>query len=121
MSTRVLVVDDDPLDLESISEVLLSAGYDVITAGSFEAGKRAIKERRPDLLILDVRLGAYNGLQFISTGEHRIRAILVTGFDDPVLRADAETFGARFLVKPVEPAMLLSVIRQELETGNVAH
>jgi two-component system response regulator GlrR len=119
MRARVLVVDDDPNYLDSISEFLEAAGYDPIAASTFEAGKRALAEQRPDLLLLDVRLGAYNGLQFISTGANTIPAILVTGFDDPVLRADAASFGARFLVKPVDPQMLLSVIQQELENSGL--
>jgi len=44
----------------------------------------------------------------------------VTGFDDPLLRADAANFGARFLVKPVDPNALLSVIQQELDSAEVA-
>jgi two-component system, response regulator PdtaR len=114
MPARLLIVDDDPNYLDSVSELLQSAGYETITAGSFHAGKRALAESNPDLLLLDVRLGEYNGLQFISTGENHVRAILVTGYDDPVLRADAASFGARFLLKPVDPAVLLGVIEEEL-------
>ena len=120
MRRRVLIIDDDDQYLEGMSELLESAGYEAITAASFEAGKRAISERDPHLLIVDVRLGAYNGFQFISTGENRVRAILVTGFDDPVLRADAARFGAHFLVKPVDPAVLLSLIQQELDLARVS-
>jgi DNA-binding response OmpR family regulator len=119
MRARVLVVDDDPNYLESVSELLETAGYDAITASTFEAGKRALTEQRPDLLLLDVRLGAYNGLQFISTGANTVPAILVTGYDDPVLRADAASFGARFLVKPVDPPTLLALIQQELEKSHL--
>ena len=115
MRRRVLIVDDDDVYLEGMKELLESAGYEAITAASFAAGKQAIRDRDPHLLILDVRLGPYNGFQFISTGENKIRAILVTGFDDPVLRADAATFGARFLLKPVDTTALLSLIREELD------
>jgi DNA-binding response OmpR family regulator len=71
----------------------------------------------PDLLILDVRLGAFNGLQLISTGRVGIPAIVVTGFDDPVLRADASEFGASYIVKPVPPAALLELIEQKLKSA----
>jgi len=75
MRRRVLIVDDDDRYLEGMRELLESAGYEAITAASFEAGKRAISDRQPHLLILDVQLGPHNGFQFISTGEHKIRAI----------------------------------------------
>ena len=116
MRRRVLVVDDDDLYLESMKEVIETAGYEAMTASTFAEGKRAIKEQAPDLLILDVRLGAHNGFQFISMGDNKIKAILVTGYNDPVLRADAASFGARFLVKPVEPDVLISVIQEELDS-----
>jgi len=44
----------------------------------------------------------------------RIPAIVVTGFDDTVLRADADGFGASYVVKPIKPAALLDLIEKKL-------
>jgi FixJ family two-component response regulator len=44
----------------------------------------------------------------------RIPAIIVTGFDDPVIESDAKRLGAAFLLKPVLPSLLLSVVAQKL-------
>ena len=99
MRARVLVVDDDEVYLAGIKELLEGA---------------VLQDNAPDLMIIDVRLGAFNGLQLISTGEVRIPAVVVTGFDDPVLRADAQGFGASYLVKPVSPPALLSLIEAKL-------
>ena len=104
MRARVLIVDDDEVYLEGMKELLEDAGYVVDLAGSFDDGKQRLREHSPDLLIIDVRLGAFNGLQLISTGRVRIPAIVVTGFDDTVLRADADGFGASYVVKPIKPA-----------------
>src|SRR6476659_4925670 len=104
MRARVLVVDDDEGYLAGIKELLEGAGYEMLVANTFEEGKRVLQDNAPDLMIVDVRLGAFNGLQLISTGQVRIPAVVVTGFDDPVLRADAQTFGASYLVKPVSPS-----------------
>lgn len=114
MRARVLIVDDDEQYLAGMQEWLESAGYEAIVANTFEHGKRAIVTFAPHLVILDIRLGAFNGLQLISTGEVRIPVVVVTGFDDPVLRADAEAFGASYFVKPVVPSDLLTTIRQHL-------
>ena len=114
MRARVLIVDDDEVYLEGMKELLEEAGYDVSLASSFDAGKFELREHAPDLLIIDVRLGAFNGLQLISTGQVRIPAIVVTGFDDTVLRADAGGFGASYMVKPIMPSALLALIEERL-------
>jgi DNA-binding response OmpR family regulator len=121
MRARVLIVDDDEVYLDGMKELLEEAGYEVFLASSFEDGRLKLRDRAPDLLIIDVRLGAFNGLQLISTGQVRIPAIVVTGFDDNVLRADADGFGASYVVKPIKPAALLALIQQKLSVnGNRA-
>jgi DNA-binding response OmpR family regulator len=112
----VLIVDDDQQYLDGVREWLDGAGYETIVASTFEEAKRAIETSAPHLVLLDIRLGAFNGLQLmISTGRvRRIPAIVITGFDDPVLRADAASFGARYLVKPVAPRLLLTNIQEIL-------
>ncbi len=114
MGARILIVDDDEVYLAGMTEWLQEAGYDVFGATTFEAARRAVTGSAPDLLIVDVRLGAFNGLQLISPGHADIPAIVVTGFDDPVLRAEAAAFGAHYVVKPVVPAALLELIEQKL-------
>jgi DNA-binding response OmpR family regulator len=114
MRARILIVDDDQVYLAGMKELLEDAGYEVFLAGSFEEGKDVLRDRRPDLLIVDVRLGAFNGLQLLSTGQVQIPAIVVTGFDDTVLRADANIFGASYLVKPISPADLIALIDRKL-------
>jgi len=116
MRARVLIVDDDEVYLDGMKELLEEAGYEVFLATSFEDGRLKLRDRGPDLLIIDVRLGAFNGLQLISTGQVRIPAIVVTGFDDTVLRADADGFGASYVVKPIKPAALLALIQQKLSS-----
>ena len=116
MRARVLIVDDDQQYLDGVREWLDGAGYETSVASTFEDAKRAIETSPPHLVLLDIRLGAFNGLQLmISTGRvRRIPAIVITGFDDPVLRADAASFGARYLVKPVVPRELLTNIQELL-------
>jgi len=118
MPSRILVVDDNEIYLGGIKELLEDAGYDTFVATTFDDAKAELRDHAPDLLILDVRLGAFNGLQLISTGRVRIPAIVVTGFDDPVLRADASGFGASYMVKPVPPAELLELIGQKLTAAH---
>jgi DNA-binding response OmpR family regulator len=115
MRPRVLVVDDDERYLAEIKKLLEHAGYKTSVASSLEDGRRELRSRPPDLLILDVRLGASNGLQLlIPQGQLRIPAIVVTGLCDSTFRADAAAFGASYMIKPVSPAALLTGIKEEL-------
>src|SRR5262245_18625125 len=100
-SPTILIVDDDPDVRESFAESLAQSGYSVVTAETFQRGQQALTAYRPDLLIVDVRLGDFNGLQLIATSPYPIRAIVVTGYDDRALERDARSLGAEFLVKPV--------------------
>jgi DNA-binding response OmpR family regulator len=114
MNPRILVVDDDESYLVGMKELLELSGYEPLLARTFEEGQRALRQDAPDLLIADVRLGPFNGLQLIATGQVRIPTIVVSGFDDSVLQADAKTFGADYIVKPIETASLLRLIEKRL-------
>ena len=114
MAPRVLIVEDNDATRTGLNELLTRAGYAAHAVRSFEDGIRAMREDPPDLLIADVRLGPYNGLQLLVTGPKRIPAIIMTGFPDAVLEADARHLGAQFVLKPVSPAALLALVEQEL-------
>ena len=116
MPARILVVDDDLGYLMVTKDLLERGGHEVLIASTFQEGRRALRDESPDLLIADIRLGAFNGLQLIATGRARIPTIVVSGFDDAVLQADARAFGADYLVKPVTAACLLELIAQKLSS-----
>ena len=111
---RVLIVEDDPATRTGLEKFLQHAGYDAVTASSFQSGLQSMIETPPDLLITDVRLGEYNGLQLIATSGLAIPSIVITAFADPVLEAEARRFGADYLLKPISPAELMTLIRQRL-------
>ncbi len=119
MPPRILVVDDDEAYLAGLKELLELHGYEVLLAATFEAAQRALRYDAPDLLIADVRLGPFNGLQLIAMGRVRIPTLVVSGFDDAVIQADAKSFGADYIVKPVDAAALLGLIDQRLTTSAV--
>ena len=92
------------------------AGYTVVTTGTFQEARQILREDPPDLLIADVRLGSFNGLQLVISGTKRVPAIVITGFADPVLEAEARRGGAEYLVKPFDPDRLMTMIREKLGT-----
>lgn len=70
MSLRVLVVEDNPVNLELITEVLMQEGYQVLTAQSAEAGLRLAVAERPDLILMDMQLPGMTGYEVT----HRLKA-----------------------------------------------
>jgi twitching motility two-component system response regulator PilH len=117
MNSKVLVVDDTLATLGALAELLSVAGFAVVTAADFEEAKRKIDEEAPDLLIVDIRLGAYNGLHLVVRERlaHPERpVIMTTGFPDALLEAEARRYGAEFLEKPIRSADLIALVRKLL-------
>jgi DNA-binding response OmpR family regulator len=99
---RVLIVDDDRAVLGLLEQWLTAAGYSVVACDRFETAKQRLADGAPDILLTDVRLGAFNGLQLVilarELGPHR--AVVMSAFDDPTLRKDANLCSAGYLTKP---------------------
>jgi DNA-binding NtrC family response regulator len=111
---RVLIVDDDGATRRGLVQLLVQAGYDATAVGTFDEARQFISATPPDLLITDIRLEAYNGLQLILHSPSTIPTIVITGFADPVLEAEARRGGAEYMVKPVQPLQLLEVVAEKL-------
>ncbi|WP_101951809.1 response regulator [Mycobacterium sp. 3519A] len=60
---RILVVEDNPLNLKLVRDVLSFAGYDVVEAQSGEEGLRVAKQTAPDLVLLDLQLPGIDGAE----------------------------------------------------------
>jgi DNA-binding response OmpR family regulator len=114
--TSLLIVDDDVPLLQALSRFLGDNGYKVFASSSFEDAKQEIAVLQPDIVITDVRLGAFNGLQLALLAravKPDVRLVVFSGFDDPVLKEEARRVGATYLVKPVSGHALL----KELEAS----
>ncbi len=59
----LLVVDDDPAIRECLEELFRYQGYHVLTAVDGEAGLRAVRAERPDLMVLDVAMPGMDGFR----------------------------------------------------------
>lgn len=110
---RLLIVDDDVSLLDAMHRALKESVQRIVACNSFEVARQTLKDEPFDALITDVRLGAFNGLQLAVMARDMypdIKLIVFSGFDDPVLRADAEQIGATYLVKPVGSMVLLKLL-----------
>jgi len=109
----ILIVEDDPATLVGFATYLHGVGLSVIPVSTFTEAHRIMQFARPDVLVADVRLGEYNGLQLVVQSrslDPPPGVIVTSGYADAVLKAEAERLGAKFMPKPIEPAHLLAEI-----------
>jgi CheY-like chemotaxis protein len=65
--SRVLLVEDNPLNLKLVRDVLLHAGFDVVEARSGEDGIVRALEDRPDIILMDLQLPGIDGTEAMRT------------------------------------------------------
>ena len=122
-SSTVLLVDADSRLMNGIAGALRAGGYEVLEAATFEDGKRLWDSARPDVLVVDVRLGQFNGLQLLMRARSDrpdLHAIITSPFADTVLEAETRRFGGTFLTKPLQPWQILHAVRSApTKTGPV--
>src|SRR5512144_1932777 len=114
---KVLLVDDVPDILGVLAEALRRLNYEVLTASTFEEARKVTDEQSPDLLIVDVRLGEYNGLHLVIRERlaHPERPIIViSGYPDEQTAAEVRRYGAEFLPKPVNLGQLSALMARML-------
>ena len=112
-SKRVLIVDDDQELLRLVEHWLTAAGYSVVACDRFEAAKQQLQIGPPAVLVTDVRLGAFNGLQLVILAKElwpQTTLLVMSGFDDPALRKEALQCGASYLPKPFTKEEFLATL-----------
>jgi len=121
----VLIVDDDPDLVETVSMILESKGYEVGKAYDGIEGEAAIKQRRPDALVLDVMMPRKNGYQLCKElkadqATRGIPIVLLTAVGEAVpttTYSHAEGMAVEaedFIPKPVDAATLVEAVERLL-------
>lgn len=119
----ILLVDDEEIFLRNISEVLTLEGYEVLTATESEGALAIVRERNPDIILLDECLPGTDGLEFLNQTRQinpEILAIMVSGYGTIDLAVKAVKSGAYdFLKKPIRIEQLKLVINRALEVRSM--
>ncbi|MCT8468662.1 sigma-54 dependent transcriptional regulator [Chromohalobacter canadensis] len=115
MNKQVLIVEDDPSLKELLEEELHDQGYDVAATDRVEGAMTMVHQRRPDLVISDVRLpGERDGLKLLETLKTQysdMGFIVITAFGTIEQAVHALKLGADdFITKPLELDELLQAV-----------
>lgn len=118
-SPTICVVDDDPSVCKALSRLIRSAGFNVKTYGSAQELLDDHHARRPDLLILDVRMPGMNGLDLqghLVAADGAIPIVFITAHEDGKAKRRAMGAGAvAFFQKPFDEKELLGAIYKALD------
>jgi len=118
---KLLVVDDEPEQCESIQSYFSRRNFLVLTAASGEDALVLIKESKPDLVLLDMKLsGDMSGkgvLRLLREGDKDTKVVMITGdlLNERDIREITGLGIIDLLIKPVDFKMLQSVIKKALE------
>jgi DNA-binding response OmpR family regulator len=118
---KILIVDDERDIVKALMIRLQKAGYEVVTAFDGAQGVFMAHKEKPDLIILDIRMPAGDGISVAqrlkrSTHTFAIPVIFLTGSPEKNAEQKAMAVGARFYVKkPYDPEELLDAIKRALE------
>jgi len=115
---KILVVDDEEHIRLLYSEELAEAGYEVITAGDGYKLTERIEDEKPDLVILDIKMIDYNGLDLLQEIRNKfydLPVILCTAYD--TFKEDIKSIAADFyVIKSFDLTELKKKIAKALET-----
>jgi DNA-binding response OmpR family regulator len=121
MRRKILVVEDDPDQLEAIRVNLKEAGFAIGTAANGVDALIKTRSVSPDLIVLDLMLPQLNGLDICKTLRENpatasIPVIMLTGMDSYFTRVAGFEAGVNvYLTKPYQPEELISKVESLLE------
>lgn len=116
---RVLVVEDHDEARKLVEDLLISEGFDVLTAANGAEALRMLKAITPDLIVLDLLLPWVNGIEVLTTMRQtpvltRVPVLITTG--SPTQEADLARFGPlAVLRKPLDADAVVKTAHALLE------
>jgi CheY-like chemotaxis protein len=123
MTARILVVDDNPINLKLVSHVLESAGFAVERAGDAEQAQEMLNDMCPDLILMDIALPGMDGLtltrklkadpRFKDVPVVALTAFAMKGDDRKALDAGCDGY----ITKPIDTRDLPQQVQAYLRPG----
>lgn len=124
MSRRLLLVDDEPAIVQTLSVILRQHDYEVTAANNVADALQAISSQKFDILVTDLNIGepgdGFTVVSALRRTQPDALALIITGFPafDKALQAIREQVDD-FLVKPIHPRELVQAIENTVRTRRV--
>ena len=119
MSVRIVIAEDEAIIRLDLRETLEEEGYEVVgETGRGDHAVDLVRELRPDLAILDIKMPHTDGIAAarMISGEHLCAVLILTAFSQKEVVDEASNAGALvYLVKPYEKSELLPAIESAIE------
>lgn len=123
MKINILVVDDEPVARQSLSDILRLEGYNVTAVANGEQAVEHVRNHAVDLIVLDLKMPGMNGLdvvQVVNQVSPDTEIILLTAFGS--MESAVEALRQRvhdYLLKPASPGQILESVRRGLERREI--
>ena len=116
---KILVIDDEPVILNSCRKVLEEDGFDVYLVPSADEALKAMKKEVFNLLLVDVKMPKHDGIYLMQKVKEKwpdVPIIVMSGYPTPDTITDGAKMGAdAFIAKPFTPDELLETIRHVIQ------
>ena len=123
MHEKILIVDDEPFNLDVLEQELTDRGYVIERAQSGVQALEKSESFRPDLVLLDYMMPGMNGIEVLTELRNResdIPIIMVTAHGSIEVAVQAMKLGAHdFVLKPFEPDHIALTMQRALEHGRL--
>jgi CheY-like chemotaxis protein len=127
MSARILIVDDNPVNLKLASDILEIEGYAVVKAEDAEEAQEMLKDIIPDLILMDIALPGMDGLTLTRTlkADARLKHVPVIALTAFAMKGDDQkAFEAGcdgYITKPIDtrklPQLVMELLRKKKLDG----
>jgi CheY-like chemotaxis protein len=108
MATRILIVDDNPINLKLVADVLASEGFSVQQAQDAEVAQACLRHSLPDLILMDIALPRMDGLTLarLLKADSRFSQIPIVALTASAMKGDEEKALAAgcagYITKPID-------------------
>ena len=119
----VLIVEDNEKNMKLARDILQAKGYQTVEAETGEAGVKLAKERKPDLVLMDIQLPGINGIEAFKqiradTKTKSIPVIALTASVTPTDRSQITAAGFdAFISKPISLKEFVETVKRLIEGG----
>jgi len=119
----VLIVEDNEKNMKLARDILQAKGYQTVEAETGEAGVKLAKERKPDLVLMDIQLPGINGIEAFrqlraESATAKIPVVALTASVTPTDRSQIAAAGFdAFISKPISLKEFVETVKRLVEGG----